>query len=122
QVLAEAEAQSHGTTVEKVHFHEVGAIDSIFDFVGIAVALDWLAPERVTCRPVPTGNGFVDCEHGRMPVPAPAVANLLRGIPLAPTSIQSELTTPTGAAFLKVVVDQFLEQPPMTIENIGIGA
>lgn len=121
-VLAEAEAHCHGTTIERVHFHEVGAIDSIFDFVGIAVGFDWLAPERVTCTPVPTGTGFVDCQHGRMPVPAPAVAKLLQGIPLASTDIFGELTTPTGAAFLKVVVDEFLPQPAMTIEKIGLGA
>src|SRR5690606_5105781 len=101
---------------------EVGAIDSIFDFVGIAVAMDALAPERVTCSPVPTGSGFVDCQHGRMPVPAPAVAKLLTGIPLAATDVVGELTTPTGAAFLKVVVDEFVPQPVMTIERVGLGA
>lgn len=122
RALAEAEAECHGTTVEKVHFHEVGAIDSIFDFVGIAVAMDALAPERVTCSPVPTGSGFVDCQHGRMPVPAPAVAKLLTGIPLAATDVVGELTTPTGAAFLKVVVDEFVPQPVMTIERVGLGA
>lgn len=120
--LAEAEAASHGVSIEKVHFHEVGAVDSIFDFVGVAVGLDWLAPDRVTAAPPPTGCGFVQCEHGRLPVPAPAVARLLTGIPLADCAIEAELTTPTGAAVLASVVDEFTRHPSMTIERTGIGA
>ncbi len=120
--LGEAEAASHGIPIEKVHFHEVGAVDSIFDFVGIAIAFDWLKPTRVTCSPVPTGQGFVDCEHGRLPVPAPAVARLLTGIPLAATSIASELTTPTGAAVAATLVDEFTSLPPAVIEKVGIGS
>jgi uncharacterized protein (TIGR00299 family) protein len=120
--LAEAEAASHGVSMEKVHFHEVGAVDSIFDFVGIAVGIDWLAPDLVTAAPPPTGSGFVQCEHGRLPVPAPAVANLLQGIPLADCAIEAELTTPTGAAVLACIVDEFTRHPVMTIERTGIGA
>lgn len=120
--LAEAEAASHGISVEKVHFHEVGAIDSIFDFVGVAVGLDWLAPDRISARPVPTGTGFVDCEHGRLPVPAPAVARLLIGVPLAVTNIDGELTTPTGAAILSCFVDEYTLLAPSRLSAIGVGA
>jgi uncharacterized protein (TIGR00299 family) protein len=120
--LAEAEAASHGIPIERVHFHEVGAVDSIFDFVGVAVGLDWLGVERFTCRPVPTGQGFVRCEHGTLPIPAPAVARLLTGIPLAECSIQAELTTPTGAAVVATLAESFGDLPSMTIEKIGIGA
>lgn len=120
--LAEAEAHSHGIPIEKVHFHEVGAVDSIFDFVGIAVALDWLAPSVVTSSPVPTGHGFVHCHHGRMPIPAPAVAQLLAGVPLAQTAIESELTTPTGAAVIATMVTEFTRQPKIAIERVGMGA
>ena len=120
--LAEAEAHSHGVPIEKVHFHEVGAVDSIYDFVGIAVGIDHLAAERITARPVPTGSGLVRCEHGLLPVPAPAVARLLVGIPLAPCAIEAELTTPTGAAVLATLVDEFTAQPVFTIERTGLGA
>jgi pyridinium-3,5-bisthiocarboxylic acid mononucleotide nickel chelatase len=122
QKLGEAEAASHGIAIEKVHFHEVGAVDSIFDFVGIAVAIDWLRPERITSSPVPTGSGFVRCDHGLLPVPAPAVARLLTGIPLAPSTIESELTTPTGAAVLATLVTEFTRTVPSLIEKVGIGA
>jgi uncharacterized protein (TIGR00299 family) protein len=120
--LGEAEAASHGIAIEKVHFHEVGAVDSIFDFVGIAAAMDWLGLERVTCAPVPTGTGFVRCDHGLLPVPAPAVARLLTGVPLAPSTIDSEMTTPTGAAVVATLVSEFVRLPPTVIEKIGIGA
>jgi uncharacterized protein (TIGR00299 family) protein len=120
--LAEAEATVHGQPIEKVHFHEVGALDSIADIVGAAVGLDLLGAERFTSRPVPTGCGTVKCAHGLMPIPAPGTAELLKGVPLAPSSIQAELTTPTGAAILTTVVQQWLDQPVMTIERIGHGA
>lgn len=120
--LAQAEAASHGIPIEKVHFHEVGAVDSIFDFVGIAVGLDWLSLDIVTSTPVPTGCGFVQCEHGRLPVPAPAVARLLAGVPLANCPIESELTTPTGAAVIASVVQYFTKLPTLTIEQTGMGA
>lgn len=120
--LAEAEAAAHGLPLERVHFHEVGALDSIADIVGVAIALDLLGAQRVTSRPVPTGGGMVQCAHGLMPVPAPGTAALLQGVPLAPCSIQAELTTPTGAAILTTVVQEWLEQPVMTVERIGQGA
>jgi hypothetical protein len=120
--LAEAEAEVHQTTMEKVHFHEVGALDSIVDFVGVAVAFDELKPDVVSCRPVPTGSGYVDCDHGRMPVPAPATARLLVGVPTLPGDVASELTTPTGAAIVKTTVTSFVANPSMTVRSIGHGA
>jgi uncharacterized protein (TIGR00299 family) protein len=120
--LAEAEATVHGIPVEKVHFHEVGALDSIADFVGAAIGLDLLGVERMTSRSVPPGSGTIKCEHGLMPVPAPATALLLRGVPLAASSVTTELTTPTGAAILTATVDEWTDSPSMTVERIGHGA
>jgi uncharacterized protein (TIGR00299 family) protein len=120
--VAEAEAAVHGVPIEKVHFHEVGALDSIADIAGAAIGLDLLGVERFTSRSVPTGNGMVKCAHGMMPVPAPGTAELLKGAPLAASSIQAELTTPTGAAILTTVVQEWIEQPVMTVEKIGVGA
>jgi uncharacterized protein (TIGR00299 family) protein len=120
--LAEAEAKVHGTTVEKVHFHEVGAADSIADIVGAAVGWDLLGVERMVASPVPTGSGKIRIAHGECSVPAPATAELLQNIPLAESSAQGELTTPTGAAILATLVDAFGALPAMTIERIGYGA
>jgi uncharacterized protein (TIGR00299 family) protein len=120
--LADAEAAAHGIAVEKVHFHEVGALDSIADIAGVAIALDRLGVESITSRSVPVGCGMVKCAHGLMPIPAPATASLLKGVPIAPSTIKAELTTPTGAAILSTVVQEWIEQPTMTIERIGHGA
>jgi uncharacterized protein (TIGR00299 family) protein len=120
--LAQAEATAHGMPLERVHFHEVGALDSIADIAGVAVALDLLEVRKFTSRSVPTGTGTVKCAHGIMPIPAPGTAELLRGVPLAPSSIAAELTTPTGAAILATVVQQWCESPVMTVERIGHGA
>jgi uncharacterized protein (TIGR00299 family) protein len=120
--MAEAEAAVHGMPLNQVHFHEVGALDSIADIAGAAIALDLLGAERITSRAVPTGSGMVHCTHGLMPLPAPGTAELLKGVPLASSSIQAELTTPTGAAILTTVVQEWVEQPIMTIEQIGYGA
>jgi uncharacterized protein (TIGR00299 family) protein len=120
--LAQAEAAVHGMPLEKVHFHEVGALDSIADIAGAAIGLDLLGIERFSSRSVPTGHGMVQCAHGLMPIPAPGTAELLKGVPLAPSSIKAELTTPTGAAILTTVVQQWVEQPVMTVERIGQGA
>lgn len=120
--LAEAEAKVHGTTIEKVHFHEVGAIDAIVDVVGACLALDMLGVTRVACSPIPTGSGTVKCDHGIMPVPAPATAELLKGVPLAQTQETGELTTPTGAAILTALAESFGPLPAMTIARIGYGA
>jgi hypothetical protein len=120
--LAEAEAKVHGTTIEKVHFHEVGAADSIADIVGAAVGWDLLGVERIVASPVPTGSGSIRIAHGQCSIPAPATAELLCGIPLAPSAVCGELTTPTGAAILATLVDEFGPLPPMTIETIGYGS
>jgi uncharacterized protein (TIGR00299 family) protein len=122
QKLADAEATVHATTPDKVHFHEVGAIDSIYDIVAAAVGIDWLGVETITASPVPTGTGWVQTEHGRLPVPAPAVSHLLIGVPLVAAEIPAELTTPTGAAILVSVVERYVASPNMTIERIGCGA
>ena len=120
--LAQAEADAHGTTIEKVHFHEVGAIDAIVDIVGACIALERLGIEKVYCSPIPTGSGTVQCEHGVMPVPAPGTAALLKGVPLAASDEPGELTTPTGAAILTTLAAGYGPVPPMTIERIGVGA
>jgi len=120
--LAKAEARVHGISIDQVHFHEVGAIDSIVDIVGCAVAWDLLGIHRATASAVPTGTGFVRIAHGRVAVPAPATAELLRGIPIAPCDVQAEMTTPTGAAILAELVSGFGSLPAIQIETIGLGA
>jgi uncharacterized protein (TIGR00299 family) protein len=120
--LAEAEAAVHGMPLEKVHFHEVGALDSLADIAGVAIALDLLSVERFTSRSVPTGSGTVQCAHGLMPVPAPGTAELLKGVPLAKSDVKAELTTPTGAAILTSIVNEWIDQPMMTVARIGHGA
>jgi uncharacterized protein (TIGR00299 family) protein len=120
--LAEAESTVHGMPIEKVHFHEVGALDSIADIAGAALGLDLLGVDRFTSGPVATGSGMVQCAHGMMPVPTPGTAELLKGAPLRPTAIQAELTTPTGAAILASVVEEWLDAPALTIEKVGYGA
>ncbi len=120
--LGEAEAKVHGIPIEKVHFHEVGALDSIADIVGSAIGLDLLGVERFTSRSVPPGSGTVKCAHGQMPVPAPATAILLQNVPLASVPVTGEMTTPTGAAILTTVVTEWNDQPPLVVERIGHGA
>ncbi len=122
--LAEAEAEVHGTTPEHVHFHEVGAVDAIVDVCGVLLGLHLLGVDGVSCGPVPQGSGFVDCDHGRIPVPVPATALLLRGVPTIaaegphPTG---ELVTPTGATLLRTIVDRFGPRPPMTVDRVAYG-
>jgi uncharacterized protein (TIGR00299 family) protein len=120
--LGEAEAKVHGISIEKVHFHEVGAVDSIADIVGTAIAFDLLGVEQVVSSPIPTGHGFVEIAHGRCSIPAPATAELLAGVPLAAAQVQAELTTPTGAAIVATLVKEFGPPPAMTIQSIGYGA
>ena len=120
--LGEAEAKVHGTTIRKVHFHEVGAVDSIADIVGCAIGWEMLGVDRIYCSPIPTGSGYIEIAHGRVSVPAPATAELLRGVPLAESVVASELTTPTGAAIVAALVDEYGPLPPMAIEQIGYGA
>ncbi len=120
--IGEAEAKVHGTTIRKVHFHEVGAVDSIADIVGCAVGLSLLGVDRIVFSPVPTGTGHIQIEHGRVSIPAPATAEILKGVPLDASAVPFELTTPTGAAIVKTVADSFGPLPAMTIESIGFGA
>jgi uncharacterized protein (TIGR00299 family) protein len=120
--LAEAEAKVHGSTIQKVHFHEVGAVDSIADIVGSAIAWDLLGVDRIVCSPIPTGTGFVEIAHGRCAIPAPATGELLRGVPIAASSVEGELTTPTGAAIVAAMVDEFGPVPAMKIDRTGYGA
>jgi len=120
--LAEAEARVHHKEVENVTFHEVGAVDSIIDIAGTALALSMLGIERVFASAVPTGLGMTKTEHGVMPIPGPAVVELLRGAPMYSKGVTAELTTPTGAAILAATVEGFGELPSMRIESIGYGA
>lgn len=120
--LGAAEAQVHGVPIEKVHFHEVGAIDSICDIVGAACALDLLGVEAVYASPVNTGSGTIEADHGVMPVPTPATALLLAGKPAYARGPETELTTPTGAAILAGLAKGFGPMPPMAIERSGFGA
>jgi pyridinium-3,5-bisthiocarboxylic acid mononucleotide nickel chelatase len=120
--LAQAEAQVHGTSIEKVHFHEVGAVDSIVDMLGSAVALELLGVDTMSCGVLPISQGFVKCDHGIMPVPAPATAYLMRGLPTAGVDRKGELVTPTGAAIAAALCDSFGPPPAMTLQAIGYGA
>ena len=119
--IGEAEAKIHGTRLESVHFHEVGATDSIVDIFGAAIALEHLGVDRVLCGPVEVGGGQVTCEHGVFPVPAPATAEILTGVPCRFGAVDGEATTPTGAAILKSVVDAFEPRGRFTPERIGYG-
>jgi hypothetical protein len=120
--LAETEARIHNTTPERIHFHEVGATDSIVDILGSLIALETLAVGEVYSSPIHVGMGEVRCQHGTLPVPAPATVELLRGIPVFSQGIRAELTTPTGAALISALAKQFGPMPPMVIEAVGYGA
>jgi pyridinium-3,5-bisthiocarboxylic acid mononucleotide nickel chelatase len=122
RVLGQAEASVHGVDIEKVHFHEVGAVDSICDIAGICLALDLLRIERIYCSPINVGSGTVKTEHGILPVPAPATAKLLEGKPIYSRGPALELTTPTGAAVVAALATDFGVMPPMRIKSIGYGA
>ncbi len=120
--LGEAEARVHALPLEKVHFHEVGAVDSIADVVGACLGFALLGIERVFCSAVNVGRGTVDTEHGTLPVPAPATAELLRGKPVYAQGPEAELTTPTGAAVAVTLAEQFGSMPPMRLHETGYGA
>ncbi|MCB1317515.1 MAG: nickel pincer cofactor biosynthesis protein LarC [Leptospiraceae bacterium] len=120
--LAQAEAQIHNTSVDRVHFHEVGAVDAIYDIVGVAIALDLLQIKAVYASSVNTGEGSVNAAHGVLPIPAPATLLLLKGVPLYSNGVQAELTTPTGAALLNVLSHGYGSAPPMQVQSIGYGA
>ncbi len=122
QRLGEAEARTHQTSIEKVHFHEVGAADSIADIVGAAVAFDSLGVEEVFCSPVNVGSGTVETQHGLLPIPAPATARLLENAPVYARGPAMELTTPTGAAIASTLAKSFGTLPPLKIQRTGYGA
>jgi len=122
ETLGAAEAAVHGTTMERVHFHEVGAIDSICDIVGACLALHLLGVEAVYASPINTGSGTIEADHGIMPVPTPATARLLEGKPVYARGPETELTTPTGAALLAALGQGFGPMPPMVIAASGFGA
>ena len=120
--LAEVEAKIHNTNPGDVHFHEIGGLDSIVDIVGSLVVIKMLGIEAVYASRIPVGTGFVECDHGVLPLPAPATLELLKGIPVYASGIEKELVTPTGIAILKHVVQSFGIIPEMKIERIGYGA
>lgn len=119
--IARAEAKIHGKSLEEVHFHEVGAIDSIVDMVGAAIAIDYLKVERIMASPVQVGGGFVKCAHGLFPVPAPATMEILKDIPIKSGLVPFETTTPTGAAILAANVEKFSDKMEFSVERIGYG-
>jgi pyridinium-3,5-bisthiocarboxylic acid mononucleotide nickel chelatase len=119
--VAEAEAIVHGKGIYEVHFHEVGAVDSIVDIVGAAICIDYLKPDKIIASPINTGSGFVKCQHGMIPVPAPATMQILKDVPIYCDEREFELTTPTGAAIIKVLASEFKKLPSIKTRRVGYG-
>ena len=120
--LGKAEARIHNVDIEEVHFHEVGAVDSIVDIVGSVIGVTLLGIDTIICSPLPLGHGFVSCEHGLLPLPAPATVELLKGIPVYTVERYQETVTPTGAAVMTTLASRFGEMPSMKITHIGYGS
>jgi uncharacterized protein (TIGR00299 family) protein len=120
--LARAEAAIHGCSLQEVHFHEVGGIDAIVDIVGTALCMEKLGIAEVMSSPLPVGSGFVDCRHGRLPVPSPATVEILKGVPVYGTDVNGELVTPTGAAIITSLAQCYRRMPAMQIQKTGYGA
>lgn len=120
-LIAQAEAAVHGETMEHIHFHEVGTLDAVADVVGCCLLLEMLGADRITVSPIHVGSGTVRCAHGLLPVPAPATARILTGIPIYSGEVEGELCTPTGAAILRHFGQSFGPMPPMTVEKVGYG-
>ena len=120
-LIAEAESHAHGMPVDQIHFHEVGTMDAVADIAGVCLLFHELGADQIIASPVHVGSGHVHCAHGILPVPAPATAHILQGIPAYSTQVQGELCTPTGAALLKHFVKEFREMPVMTTSKIGYG-
>lgn len=121
RLIAEAESHAHGKPMDEIHFHEVGTMDAVADVAGVCLLIHELAPEQILASPVHVGSGHVHCAHGVLPVPAPATAHILQGVPMYSTQVKGELCTPTGAALLKHFVKEFREMPVMTTSKIGYG-
>ena len=119
--LAEVEASIHNCPKEHVHFHELGGVDAIVDIVGAALGVEWLGIGKISASEIPVGKGFVSCQHGRLPVPAPATLALLEGVPVYGTGVSNELVTPTGAAILTTLCQDFGPMPKMLIRQVGYG-
>ena len=122
ELLGASEAKIHNVPIEEIHFHEVGAVDAIVDIVAASAGIHALAVDKWFCSPLNVGGGMVDCAHGRFPVPAPATADLLRGLPTYSAHIEKELVTPTGAALIRALAPTFGPQPAMRVHQIGYGA
>ncbi|MDA8336109.1 MAG: LarC family nickel insertion protein [Peptococcaceae bacterium] len=122
QRLAVAEARVHDTVPERIHFHEVGAVDAVIDVVGTVVGLSLLGVERVCASPLPMGKGFIKCRHGLIPSPAPATMEVLKNVPVYGSGIEAELVTPTGAALIATLAADFTELPPMVVQAVGYGS
>ena len=120
-VIAKAEAKVHGTTIDKIHFHEVGAIDSIVDVVSACILVDLLGKDKIYSTSVPVGSGFVKCDHGLMPVPAPATIEILKDVPIKLNTVKGECTTPTGAAIIKTLCNEFVDVLEFEVKQIGYG-
>ncbi len=120
-IVAEAEAKIHAKGIDEVHFHEIGAVDSIVDIIGAAICVEMLQVDEIHCSEINLGSGFVHCEHGIFPVPAPATLEILKGVPVYSQNAKKELTTPTGAAIVKALCSEFGSMPEFTIEKMGYG-
>ncbi|MBW1669833.1 MAG: nickel pincer cofactor biosynthesis protein LarC [Deltaproteobacteria bacterium] len=121
-LLAQVEAKVHGCLLEEVHFHEIGAVDTLVDILGTISGLNYFSVGKIYCSPIPVIRGWIDCEHGRLPLPAPASAELLKNVPTYGVDGEWELVTPTGGALIKVLADHFSTFPEMKVEKIGYGA
>ena len=120
-IIADAEAKAHGCPVSEVHFHEVGAMDAIADVAAVCFLIDALQPEKIVASEIRVGNGTVKCAHGILPVPAPATANIIQGLPWAHGRIDGEICTPTGAALIRYFADAFITEPVASVKRKGIG-
>ncbi len=120
--IAAAEAKIHGKEISDIHFHEVGAVDSIIDIASAAIGLERLKIDRVLSSPIPLGSGEIDTSHGRLPIPAPATLEILKGLPVYQGDFDFEVTTPTGAGIVKTIATGFEKPLSMTIKAIGYGA
>ena len=120
--LAEAEAAVHGTTIDQIHFHEVGAVDALVDIVGVVAGFEYLKIKQLICSPLPMARGWITCAHGEIPLPGPAVCRLLAGVPVYGENIDQELVTPTGAALARELANDFGPMPPMLLTQTGYGA